>query len=134
MGRRTLRRVGDHPGGGGEIGRQGEDAALRGYTRAGYVLVARNWRSRLGEIDLILARGTTLVICEVKARRGGRFGGPFDAVGDRKRGKLRALAEAFLVAESGSPRVANVTDVRFDVASVTIEAGGAHVYVFEDAF
>ena len=114
-------------------GRRGEELALRRYTRAGYVLVARNWRCGLGEIDLVLARGRTLVICEVKARRGSGYGAPFEAVDRRKRGKLRALAEAFL-ASAGAPGADGVTDVRFDVASVTFSEDGPRVHVFEDAF
>ena len=116
------------------IGRRGEDAALRAYTRAGYLLVARNWRCRLGEIDLVLARGRTLVVCEVKARSGTGYGGPFEAVDRRKQGKLRALAEAFLVSREAAERAPRVADVRFDVASVTVSDDGDRVHVFEDAF
>jgi len=97
--------------------------------------VARNWRCRLGEIDLVLARGTTLVVCEVKARSGSGLGGPFEAVGARKREKLCRLAQAFLLSEARSAAVSGVIDLRFDVASVTMGPGGhVSVYVFEDAF
>ena len=113
-------------------GRRGEDAALRRYTRAGYTVVARNWRCRLGEIDLILARGATLVVCEVKARRGAGLGGPYEAVGHRKQAKLRALAESFLL--SNAHVAAGFTEVRFDVASVVVSGGVDAVHVFEDAF
>ena len=132
----TLGDVAHHVGSGrrAAVGRRGEDAALRAYTDAGWVLVARNWRCRLGEIDLLLRRGRTLVVCEVKARSGSGYGGPFDAVDDRKRGKLRTLAEAFLGSRDGAARTVGVTDVRFDVASVTISGGEASVHVFEDAF
>ena len=122
-------------GGRPDLGRRGEDAALRRYRHVGYRLVARNWRCRLGEIDLVLARGTTLVVCEVKARRGSGLGGPFEAVGARKREKLRRLAQAFLLSEARSAAVSGVIDLRFDVASVTMGPGGhVSVYVFEDAF
>jgi len=122
-------------GGRPDLGRRGEDAALRRYRHVGYRLVARNWRCRLGEIDLVLARGTTLVVCEVKACRGPGLGGPFEAVGARKREKLRRLAQAFLLSEARSAAVSGVIDLRFDVASVTMGPGGhVSVYVFEDAF
>jgi putative endonuclease len=118
-----------------DLGRRGEDAALRRYEQAGYRLVARNWRCRLGEIDLVLARGTTLVVCEVKARRGSGLGGPFEAVGVRKREKLRRLAQAFLLSEARSAAPSAAIDLRFDVASVTVGMGGhVSVHVFEDAF
>ena len=100
---------------------------------SGYRVLARNWRCRLGEIDLVLARGTMLIVCEVKARRDTRFGAPFDAVDLRKRRKLRALAEAFLASE-GAVTGGPVTDVRFDVASVVFSGRGLSLHVYEDAF
>jgi putative endonuclease len=111
------------------LGLAGEDAALRRYLDHGYRLVARNWRCRLGELDLVLERDGDLVICEVKTRRGARFGAGWEAVTARKRAKLRALAEVFLGASGARPR-----SVRFDVASVTAEGSSAQVEVFEDAF
>ena len=118
-----------------DLGRRGEDAALLRYRHAGYRLVARNWRCRLGEIDLVLARGATLVVCEVKARRDSGLAGPFEAVGARKQEKLRRLAQAFLLSEARSSAAGGVMDLRFDVASVTV-GPDAHVsvHVFEDAF
>jgi len=113
----------------GGIGSVGEDAALELYRRRGYRLVAKNWRCRLGEVDLIVARDRTLVFCEVKTRRGSRFGGPFDAVTETKRRKLRSLAELFML-EHRAP----AHDVRFDVASVSVGPGGPSVHLFEDAF
>lgn len=111
-------------------GRIGEDAAERWYAGRGYRLVARNWRCRLGELDLVLARGDTVVVCEVKARRGGRYGGGWEAVDARKRAKLRSLAQAFLIARDLRPR-----SVRFDVASVAVRPGGSvRLHVFQDAF
>jgi putative endonuclease len=110
-------------------GRAGEDAAVRVYEGRGYALVARNWRCSLGELDLVLLRRGTLVICEVKTRGGAAFGGGYEAVTWSKRRKLRQLAEAFLQ-QSGS----RFGQVRFDVASVWLGGGGADVEIFEDAF
>jgi putative endonuclease len=111
-------------------GRAGEDAAARWYADAGYRLLARNWRCRLGELDLIVSRGGTLVVVEVKARRGPAFGGGYEAVDARKRRKVRALTEAFLVGSRFGPSA-----IRFDVASVGIGPNdSATVEVFEDAF
>ena len=113
-----------------DVGRRGERAAETRYVARGYRVVARNWRCRLGELDLVLVRGSALVICEVKTRRGSRFGGGFEAVDVRKRQKLRALAEVFLLQTQASP-----ASVRFDVASVWLKPdGSASVEVFEDAF
>jgi putative endonuclease len=110
-------------------GRAGEDAALRVYERRGYALVARNWRCALGELDLVLLRRGTLVVCEVKARGGAGFGGGYEAVTWSKRRRLRRLAEAFL-----EHTEAAVASVRFDVASVWLGPFGADVEIFEDAF
>ncbi|HET7236158.1 MAG TPA: YraN family protein [Actinomycetota bacterium] len=110
-------------------GRAGEDAALRVYERRGYALVVRNWRCAIGELDLVLCRRDTLVVCEVKTRSGSAFGGGYEAVTWSKRRKLRQLAEAFLL-DAG----ARVGAVRFDVASVWLGPGGADVEIFEDAF
>jgi putative endonuclease len=111
-------------------GRSGESATETRYVRHGFRVVARNWRCGIGELDLVLRRGDLLVVCEVKTRRGGRFGAGFDAVDARKRRKLRALAEAFLQQDAFGP-----VAVRFDVSSVRLHAdGSAVVEVFEDAF
>ena len=110
----------------------GEVAAETAYVRRGYRVLARNWRCRLGEIDLVLARGDTLVVCEVKTRRGDRFGAGWQAVGARKQAKLRHLAETFLATSGARP-----AQVRFDVASVWLAArpgDDARVEVYEDAF
>ena len=99
------------------------------YRAKGFEILASNWRCSIGELDLVLRQGGLLVFCEVKTRRGSAFGAPFEAVHQAKRRKLRALAQAFLSSHSGAE------SVRFDVASVTVPAGGRpQVYVFEEAF
>ena len=112
------------------IGAQGESAALSVYEGAGYRLVARNWRRRVGEIDLIVCRDGLVVFCEVKTRSSGAFGAGFDAVTREKQHRIRRLAELFLIEH----RSFGVT-VRFDVASVSSEGRGRlNVNLFEDAF
>lgn len=110
--------------------RGSEEAAWKAYRRRGYRLVARNWRCRLGELDLIVARGGVVAFCEVKSRTSSRLGGPHDSVTPAKQGKVRALAEAFIGTDAvGAARY------RFDVASVMMTpAGRADVHIFEDAF
>jgi len=111
-------------------GRLGEDAAERWYVGRGYRLLARNWRCRIGELDLVLARGDMVVVCDVKARRGGRYGGGWEAVDARKRAKLRSLAEVFVLSRDLRPR-----SVRFDVASVAVGMDeSVRLHVFQDAF
>jgi putative endonuclease len=114
---------------GGGIGSLGEDTVGHAYVRRGYRIIARNWRCRLGELDLVVERRGLLVFCEVKSRSGARFGGGYEAVTWRKRAKLRSLADAFLQETGRRPRA-----IRFDVASVSWRGGRSDVEVFEDAF
>jgi putative endonuclease len=113
----------------GPIGSRGEEAAADVYRRRGYRVVARNWRCRLGELDLVVERGGVLVFCEVKSRRQSVFGGGFEAVTWRKRAKLRVVAEAFLQATGSHPQA-----IRFDVASVAVRGARSTIELFEDAF
>jgi putative endonuclease len=113
----------------GPIGPRGEDAAADAYRRRGYRIVARNWRCRIGELDLVAERRGVLVFCEVKSRRVGASGAGYEAVTWRKRTKLRSLAEAFLQATGSRPQA-----IRFDVASVAVRGQRATVEVFKDAF
>ena len=93
------------------VGVSGERAAETRYVARGYRVIARNWSCRVGELDLVLSRGQLVVVCEVKTRRGARYGGGYEAVDVRKRHKLRALAEIFLLQSRTFPAA-----VRFDVA------------------
>ncbi|HZI44191.1 MAG TPA: YraN family protein [Ilumatobacter sp.] len=98
-------------------GRWGEARAAAHYRAIGFEILDRNWRSPLralpGELDLVLRRGDQIVFCEVKARRTAGFGGAAHAVGDDKQSRIRALAEAWLVAAAPGS-----VDVRFDVIAI----------------
>lgn len=117
------------------LGARGEDLAARWYEAEGYDLLARNWRCRYGEADLICRRRRVLVVCEVKTRSSSRFGVPAEAVTPTRQGRLRRTAAAFLQAQragedvSGRGAFGGMT-VRFDVAEVT----GEVVTVIEGAF
>ena len=66
------------------VGHAGEVAALAYLKEQGFRILARDWRSRLGQIDIVAEDGDTLVLIEVKARRGTGFGTPEEAVDERK--------------------------------------------------
>jgi putative endonuclease len=101
------------------VGAYGERLAARHLADAGMVILERNWRCRFGEIDIVAMDGDVIVFCEVKTRRGGRFGAPVDAVVASKARRLRRLAAEWL-ATAGT-----AAEVRFDVVSVVAPAGGA---------
>ena len=107
------------------LGASGEDAVAAWYEAEGYEVVARNWRCRAGELDLIVRRGRTFVFCEVKTRASDAFGAPFEAVTRQKQLKVRHLAARWLEDSPLRP-----TDIRFDVASVM----GGEIEVLEGAF
>ena len=95
------------------LGGFGEDLAAARYRAQGYAVLERNWRCGSGEIDLICARGTTLVVCEVKARTGTATGHPLEAVTRSKQLRLRRLAALYLRRQQR-----HWVEVRFDVVSV----------------
>ena len=99
------------------MGGEGEAAAAAWYRARGYTVVARNWRCRDGEIDLILRAGRLLVFCEVKARTTAAFGYAVEAVTPAKQAKVRQVAQAFLD-DRGGLRAIGAIDVRFDVAAI----------------
>jgi len=100
------------------IGRQGEDAAARLYRSAGFAVVARNLRTTLGELDLVVRRGSLLAAVEVKTRRGGA---PERTVGDEELARrARALAA---VARVLAPDVRRLR-LRVDVAAVVCRKDG----------
>ena len=68
---------------------------MRHLQDQGYRILARDWRNRLGQIDVVAEDGDTLVVVEVKARRGTAFGAPQEAVDARKQKKLRTLLEVY---------------------------------------
>ncbi len=99
------------------LGRLGEQLAAEHLERLGYRVIARNHRTRFGELDLVAAVDEWLVFCEVKTRRLGA-GSAFDSLHDVKRSKVRKLASAYLVEVRDRPWHA---ELRFDAIGVTID-------------
>jgi putative endonuclease len=104
------------------LGRRGEQLAAEHLERLGYRVVARNYRTRFGELDLVVFDGTTLVFAEVKTRRASGSGrGPWEALHERKRRQVRRMAAAFLLEATDRP---HSPDLRFDAIGVVIDAYG----------
>jgi putative endonuclease len=97
--------------------------------RQGYELVERNYRTRYGELDLILRHENTLVFVEVKLRRGTGFGHPLEAVTSRKQAAIRSLAQRYLL-----DRRPSFDAIRFDVVGILAGKGAPRVVHVEDAF
>ena len=98
-------------------GRAGEDYAAQKLTEQGYVIVARNYHSRYGEIDLIAEDGEFLVFVEVKLRASVSHGLPEETVTPRKQEKLRLTAETYLQTHETNKQP------RFDVVEVYAPQG-----------
>lgn len=104
------------------LGQHGEHRALEHLRRRGYQLVARNHRTRHGEIDLIVCDGRALVFVEVKTRRASaRAGTPLDAISPAKQAQVRRMAGAWLAQTADRPRV---PELRFDAIGVTMDSAG----------
>jgi putative endonuclease len=111
------------------LGKTGEDLACRELERRGYAIVARRYRRRGGELDIIARDGGTLVFVEVKAREGHAFGAAAEAVTPFKRRRIAQVALDYMMRHhlSGCP-------CRFDVVSIHFESGEPVIEVFQGAF
>jgi putative endonuclease len=110
------------------VGRYGEDVAAEFLQRAGLRILQRNWRCREGELDIVARDGDVLVFCEVKARSGGGFGAPVEAVTAAKARRLRLLAARWLAEGRGDDAVGRgCSTVRFDVVGVLRARDGVTV-------
>jgi len=106
-------------------GVQSEDEALRFLRREGLKLEERNYTCRLGEIDLVMRDGATLVFVEVRMRRNHSFGAAAESITPRKRARLLAAARHYLAGRRAMPVC------RFD--AVLIDSDGAPQWI-KDAF
>lgn len=102
------------------LGSYGERVASRRLVEEGMVLLDRNWRCHLGEVDLVLRDGEVLVFCEVKTRSSTAYGHPLEAVTPAKGARLRRLAARWLEEHDVHPR-----DVRIDLVGVLLAERGA---------
>jgi uncharacterized protein (TIGR00252 family) len=116
-------------------GKWAEDLVSRWYEQHGYAIVARNWRCKRGELDVIAHKDGVLVVCEVKARASNAFGTPAEAVTLAKQLKVRRATADFrasmrVSSDPSSSLVNTARSVRFDVACVL----GTQLEMLEDIF
>lgn len=103
----------------GQIGQLGEDIAAQFVVTLGWQVLDRNWRTRYGELDLIGADGTTLVIVEVKTRASAVYTDPVSAITAAKLRRMRLLARQWLAAQPADAPWWDV--IRFDAISVQLD-------------
>jgi putative endonuclease len=111
------------------LGKLGEDLACAELRRRGYAILARRYRSRYGEIDIVARHEGTLVFVEVKARAGDEFGGGCAAVTRLKQQRIGQMAASFLARQRLVEQ-----PCRFDVVTVDFGEGGPRITVYPHAF
>jgi putative endonuclease len=111
------------------LGIEGENVAVKFLEKKGYRIIRRNYKTHIGEIDIIAQDGNTIVFVEVKTRGNESFGKPFEAVNKRKRQKLKNLALLYLKNQGRE------FPVRFDVLSIFCsDKGKKEIEHIKDAF
>jgi putative endonuclease len=111
------------------LGKSGEDLACRELEKRGYAIVARRYRVRSGEIDIVARDGDTLVFIEVKARNSHEFGSAAEAVTASKQHRLTRLATEYLMRHHLHDH-----PCRFDVIAIHYDAGTPKIEVIPNAF
>jgi putative endonuclease len=112
-----------------QLGKTGEDLACRELEARGYVIVARRYRQRGGEIDIIARDGATLVFVEVKTREGHEFGDAAEAITAWKRSRLTRVAIDYLTRNQ-----VGECPCRFDVVSIHFDTGTPVIELYQNAF
>lgn len=110
-----------------ELGKEGEKIAADYLIKKGYAVVARNYRYRRAEVDLIVRQDDLLVFVEVKMRKNAYFGYPEEAVGNDKIKRITSAAENYMSINNWQGRL------RFDIISI-INNQKLEIEHFEDAF
>jgi len=111
-----------------KLGEKGEELAVEFLRKKGYKIKVRNFKTRIGEIDIIAGDGDTLVFVEVKTRESLEYGHPFEAVNIRKRKKIASVALLYL------KRFEELPPCRFDIVSIFINNGTPECELIRDAF
>ena len=111
------------------LGRRGEALAAAYLEKAGYRILARNYRTKGAELDIIARRREELVFVEVKSRNNAAFGSPFEAVTAAKQRKIAQAAQEYLVREKLAGQAA-----RFDVVAVSFVGGNPEIEHLPNAF
>jgi putative endonuclease len=112
-----------------EIGQKGENLAVDYLQNAGYMVLERNYRCKLGEIDIIARDNDTLVFIEVRTRSSLAFGLPQESINRRKRHQISKVALEYMIRR----KLKNIP-ARFDVVAISLAPGKEKVDHIKDAF
>lgn len=112
-----------------DLGKRGEELALKKIKRLGYKCIARNYRCPLGEVDLIARDGDCLVFLEIKTRQGRSIGYAKEAVTERKKRQLSKTALAYMKENKCSE-----SKSRFDVVAISLNGDKEEIEVIKNAF
>jgi putative endonuclease len=110
------------------LGEKGEGLAVKFLKKKGYKIIERNYRTPVGEIDIIAVDGETLAFIEVKTRESMAYGQPFEAVNLFKRRKISNVALLYL------KKLKELPPCRFDVVSINYKDGKPELELIMDAF
>ncbi len=110
------------------LGERGEGLAAGFLKKKGYKILVQNFRTRIGEIDIIARDNMTLVFVEVKTRESLEYGRPFESVNIHKRRKIANVALLYL------KKLREIPPCRFDVVSVYYDKGRPEFELIKDAF
>ncbi|MCL2061447.1 MAG: YraN family protein [Firmicutes bacterium] len=108
-------------------GRKGEDIAAEFFISKQYRILCRNYKTAVGELDLVAQDKDTLVFIEVKSRMSDKYGAPGEALTSFKRRKISQVAAQYIKRKKAAPAA-----VRFDVLEIFLSEG--RVNHIEDAF
>lgn len=111
-----------------KLGEKGEKLAIKFLKKQGYKLIKRNYKTRIGEIDIIAKDRETLVFIEVKTRESIEYGLPFEAVNRAKKKKIANVALLYL------KKVKEIPPCRFDIVSIYYEQDKPKFELIKDAF
>jgi putative endonuclease len=112
-----------------KFGERGENLAVWYLKQNGYKIIEQNYRSRMGEIDIIAKDGKTIVFVEVKSRRSIRYGSPKWAITPKKQRKISMVALYYLKTTQQTD-----TKARFDVVAITANQDEPQIEIVENAF
>ena len=112
-----------------EFGKEGENVAVRELERLGYEILARRYRTRYGEIDIVASDAGTIAFVEVKTRATGEFGTAAEAVTAAKQRRLASMATDYLARHQLTNR-----PCRFDVVAIDGVGDAMQITVYRYAF